>query len=254
MTKIKKPNIVLVCFSLLVISLSFYKYNYSHANKVQASILHKQDQRIKVKNPSHPPYNSIGEILIPTGIKDDSKVGTGTVIGKNTIITAKHVARDLKASKDAKNHSYFYPGVNGKKVELGKFRLKDVKNIPNHDLVLINLGKQNDKKNGKSIGEIVAPVKIKVWTKSDTQLKIVGYPVEKEDQMWKATGHYSNYGINSKYLFHNIDTTAGESGAPILNKGNEIIGIHLNGRNNKGLNSGEKIDTAVLDFINKNIK
>ena len=57
-------------------------------------------------------------------------LGTGFVVGTNTIVTNNHVAESFKNAKvlnpNAKDDAWFYPGRDGSATPFGKFKVIDV--------------------------------------------------------------------------------------------------------------------------------
>lgn len=80
---------------------------------------------------------------------------------------------------------------------------------------------------------------------------IPGYPSEKDRQQWSGTSKITD--VTAKYIHYDIDTTPGESGAPIYIPGtheapDRVVGIHVRG-GPKG-NEGIRITEAVRQELN----
>ena len=92
-------------------------------------------------------------------------LGTGFVVGTNTIVTNNHVAESFKNAKvlnpNAKDDAWFYPGRDGSATPFGKFKVIDVAFSPNADIAVVTVGKQNDRPDGPELGEILTPFVLK---------------------------------------------------------------------------------------------
>lgn len=240
MNFLRKFFVVLLLFSLIVpVSLS---------NHIEAW----SSDFYKIENSRVAPYNIIGKIQFNNG-----KYGTGFVIGKDTIVTNKHVARHLKESSGT-----FKLAINqfnrGKKM-IAEFNLVSVKMAPNiHDDVAIM--KVTPKTGKKQVGEIVRPANIKkanfmdeAWFKtSANQLHIAGYPGGKpNDTMWKSTGKITGYGFNNNRIYKaTIKSQPGASGSPLFNQKNEIVGINSSNYGEEiRLSGGFLFKDDLYDFL-----
>lgn len=111
------------------------------------------------------PFASIGRIISPASKPGYISLGTGFVVGTNTIVTNNHVAESFKNAKvlnpNAKDDAWFYPGRDGSATPFGKFKVIDVAFSPNADIAVVTVGKQNDRPDGPELGEILTPFVLK---------------------------------------------------------------------------------------------
>ncbi|MBF8807510.1 MAG: trypsin-like peptidase domain-containing protein [Enterococcus lacertideformus] len=207
------------------------------------------DERIIVMNTKEAPYNSITFIAV------DGAVGSGAVIGKNTVLTAAHVVKNIR-NNPTKDSIYVVPGRDGSSVPYSKFKIKAV-HIPQSyiekpsvdtDIAVITV----DTLDGKSIGDIVPilPYKLTNTVEVGTDLVTAGYPGDKPwGTMWTSKGNSLDQ--TKTRIYYNMDTAGGQSGSPIYNLNNEIIAVHTTGAGNK--NFGTKLNDEYYQFVSENI-
>ncbi|MDR3091703.1 MAG: trypsin-like peptidase domain-containing protein [Clostridiales bacterium] len=66
----------------------------------------------------------------------------------------------------------------------------------------------------------------------DMGVTVAGYPGDKAKYtMWKSEGTILQVGAGGEVLEHTCDTKNGQSGAPIYDKNNQVVGIHNNSPN-----------------------
>ena len=199
----------------------------SHSRQ-KRSLLDPEDRRQEVADTTEAPFASIGRIISPASKPGYISLGTGFVVGTNTIVTNNHVAESFKNAKD---DAWFYPGRDGSATPFGKFKVIDVAFSPNADIAVVTVGKQNDRPDGPELGEILTPFVLKKFESSDTHVTISGYPGEKNHTQWSHENDLftSNFtDLENPLLFYDIDTTGGQSGSPIYNAQFEVVGQRLN--------------------------
>ncbi|MEI5994493.1 Ig-like domain-containing protein [Candidatus Enterococcus mansonii] len=207
------------------------------------------DDRIQVTDTTLSPYQSTVFIAANGGL------GSGSVIGKDTVLTAAHVVNKIKDNPTA-DTNYVIPGRNGATLPFGKFKIKEI-NIhqkylshtdSNHDIAVITL----EQSNGKSIGDLVKQNRLSLTNEVTlgNAVSTMGYPGDKPwGTMWESKGQI--IGQNENIIKYDFDTKGGQSGSPVFNEQNEIIAVHTSGSTVH--NNGVKLNSEHLEFISKHI-
>ncbi|SCS40902.1 trypsin-like serine peptidase [Staphylococcus caeli] len=208
-------------------------------NKPMPRVVLPNEDRTQIQETTSGHYQSVGYINI------GNKIATGVVIDKNTVLTNKHVANGSNgnmtfapAAKDENTFPY------------GTFTEKEVKAYPgNEDIVIVHF---NENEAGQSIGDVVqtATIKDAADVTKDAPITVTGYPGDKAlATMWESKGAVLEN--NGTQFTYNASTFGGNSGSPVFNSSNEVIGIHQGGIEGES-NSAVAISGEVLNFINEN--
>lgn len=210
----------------------------------------EHDRRTRVEDFQKYPF--VGRI---TGIGS----ATGFVVGKDYIITNRHVAKN--AVKTATGYTGdFRPSQIGDKdnqLPFGKFYFKDlVLSEGSLDLAVVKVSKQNNDPNGLSIGDVVQPVELKQFDSNDRTLTLVGYPGPRPGYyQWEQTNMLSEeqaIDVNNPVIKYDIDTEAVQSGSPLLNEKGQVVAVHSVAYGS--VNGGERLTEENLKFITNAIK
>ncbi|WP_251942431.1 serine protease [Staphylococcus sp. Marseille-Q5304] len=196
------------------------------------------EDRHQITNTTSGHYQSIG--FINAG----QNIASGVVIDDNTVLTNKHAANlsDNLTFAPAAKDSATYP--------YGKFTEKDVQAYPgDSDLVLVHFNKNSK---GQSLGDVVQPASIQdasTASKGDA-MTVTGYPGDKPmATMWESKGKIiENQGTE---LTYGASTFGGNSGSPVFNSNNQLIGLHHGGVDGQ-TNNAVAMTGDVLQFINNN--
>ncbi|TYV67281.1 trypsin-like serine protease [Listeria monocytogenes] len=207
-----------------------------------------KDTRTRVTNTTAFPNSTIGQMSItfPNG---KTYVGTAWMYGNKVAVTAGHCVYSKSDGGWARTVA-FSPGKNGSSNPLGTYYATqlytDTKYVQNensnYDWGMLRFGTNVGNKTGYLGAE---------WTSSSQvgiNVTVRGYPGEKKDQLWTSNGNIT--GSGSSKTNYSIDTTGGQSGAPVYRytSGNyRSLAIHTNSYSS--YNQGERIDKSLFEII-----
>ncbi|ANZ32296.1 MULTISPECIES: trypsin-like serine peptidase [Anoxybacillaceae] len=242
-----------------------YKYNLTpettyiggkSPNEYFPQVVIGADGRTKVSNTSVTPHRQIAYIELE--FRDGWYTCTGTVIGKDKVLTNAHCVMDVTNQSGAIN-GYVYPAVNNNTYSYGVYQIVDYyitsnyvqTGDPTQDFAVLKLSTYL----GKNIGDVVGYLPLRqVSSIQGTSAKLYGYPGDKIEQynevsQWGMTGSISKE--TNELAFYQIDTYNGQSGSSLLNSSNEIIAVHRGSFSVNGTtyNGGPKMIKPVYDFI-----
>lgn len=201
----------------------------------------KAEKNLKeITDATKAPYNSVVVL----------SHGTGVVVGKNTIVTNKHIVRNKDFLKYRVNVHHTKTGKGG-----GNYDVKDVVEYPgNEDLAIVHVKEKSTE--GLKFNENVGYIKLANGAKVNERISVVGYPKGAQNQykMIESTGSIN--GINGTLMQFDAYAQPGNSGSPILNSKNELIGVLYagSGKDESEKNFGVYITPQIKAFIQKNIE
>lgn len=184
---------------------------------------------------------------------------TGTLIGKDTVLTNGHCVVDPDTHQGIRG-AYVFPGLNNNHYRYGAYEVVDYF-VTSHwintgdsaqDFAVLKLAPYY----GNNAGDVAGYLPIKQVTNIANQtIKVYGYPSDKISN----TGTYSQWGMSgsveredTSLAFYQLDTFNGQSGSALLNNANEIVGVHRGGysfTDGQTFNGGPKMIKPVYDFI-----
>ncbi|MDT0754960.1 trypsin-like serine peptidase [Mammaliicoccus sciuri] len=222
-------------------------------NNLDESIIGSDDRKI-VKDIKKNPYKSI--VFIKSYFDDYKYIGgTGFMIDDYSVLTAAHVVdnKDIKIKKIV-----VYAGYQDNKATIDTVNVIKKYTIPewintsnsNMDMALLIL----EKPLGKTIG------KLNIVDKSNINELVFtsGYPGVNDLNKGKIKpgNQYFSSGkivkITNNKLFYDLDSERGQSGSPVFNNNNEVIGIHINGfkpEDKYTFNSAVKLSSSKIELI-----
>ena len=253
---------------------SIYKSNVANKGSYDMfKIIGSTDDRTPVSeyNRYQFPYTSIGYIVTEWENKEPTR-GTGVLIGDNIVLTAGHNIYDIENNKLALA-VIFYPGrwsntgsgmqpfgyATGINYYYQEFRENvdlstTAVEAAGYDWGIIVL----DRNIGNDVGYMGVNYYDDYLDLRNKNIRITGYPaninnntnVVKYNQ-YEATGNIA--GVTNDAISYTIDTSGGQSGSPVYELNNCVIGIHNFAGNT--VNYGKRVDDLVYywcDFIIRN--
>ncbi|QCY64787.1 MULTISPECIES: trypsin-like serine peptidase [Bacillus] len=190
------------------------------------------DERSQVLNTELYPWGAVCQLIITS---DDGRksLSTGWLNGKGTVITAGHCVYSPTLKKWSKSITVI-PGRNGNGKPYGEITSENFSSVKgwienqdhNYNYGAIILPDQ--------IGDITGYFGFKVYQDSDligVKANVSGYPGEKYHTQWFMYDNITT--VDERRIYHNIDTTAGQSGSPLWidtsNNQYYVIGIQSSG-------------------------
>lgn len=203
--------------------------------------------------------NSKYQAVVPVVSRKDNITapgGTAFIVGPNTVVTNKHVT-EFALSENTQQELAVAINENGEEI------LFDIENIIefnqdehgddgiNIDLAII----QVSPKDGRNLADNIEPLQFASAEeiqniKEGDKLNYAGYPGEKFPNLLYDEKPIDS--INGNMVFLNSSATPGNSGSPMLNSENKIVGLINAQIDGKGV--GFLLNQTVLDFIKSNTK
>lgn len=213
-----------------------------------------RDDQYRINNTTVHPYRSVVHLEMRYG--NDYYVGTGTLIAPNTIITVAHNVFNQSTGKWA-DSVVATPAQNGTVAPYGRFssttyyimrgyKTEGEVTPSNYDIAIIKLN--------QNVPSSIGTLSVSTSINRGERVQIPGYPAHssaKQGYMYTSFGQIDD--LNTKLIGHLVDAEGGNSGSPILNANNQIVGVHSSGHYTSGIygdyNFGTRIDTAALGMI-----
>ncbi|EMF0115673.1 trypsin-like peptidase domain-containing protein [Enterococcus hirae] len=200
--------------------------------------------RNQITDASQIPYQSVCFIYVNNSIQ-----GSGVVIGKNAILTNRHVAAAAK-NKNPENIKIAVGRTNNSTWR-GSFCGTEIRYIPDgQDLAIVFTKPNSDNLN---VGDISTPATFieNPNTTNGTHVRVIGYPGDKPwGTMWESEGK-SIWGQQTKRIYYDASTFLGNSGSPVFNDQNQLIGIHFGAVS--GANVAVRFNSYTYNFIKNNL-
>lgn len=203
------------------------------------------DERYKVLDTTTVPYQSV--VMLRSVFSSTITYGTGVVVGKDTILTAAHNIYDVNKGIWASS-VVAYPAKSGTTEPYGAYEADDYYmfrvyqtngGAAESDIAVVKLKTALD----SSIGYLTPVTEVSVG--ESVQVPGYPYPFNRGYQMYTMFAPVTI--VESNLLAYTVDTESGQSGSPVLNSRNQIVGIHILGSTD--YNIARRITSDVLTMI-----
>ncbi len=214
-----------------------------------------RDDRVRIHDTSRFPWRAVCALRIHAR-SGEQYVGTGWLAGPRTVITAGHCLYldaiggwaervDVSPARNANDR----PFSSVVATQFQSVRGWTVEAKPDHDYGAIILPPEQAVAEAGSFGYAVyEPASLR-----GAYLNVSGYPADKPDgtQWWSAR---TTRKVDETTIWYDVDTAAGQSGAPVWRLDPEthrrlVVGIHVNGAATG--NSATRISEAVFANIER---
>lgn len=212
------------------------------------------DERTLVTDTTISPYKGIGYLQAhkPSQADNVSSRGTCSAFSKNAVLTAAHVIWDSKANAPAISYKISF-AKNDSVLPYGTITLKPTK-------VIIPEQYKNTGSASYDYAIILYNTTISNYTfgfsKAATTgdvVTVTGYPQDvstaggttKDHRQWTHSGNIIS--SSESTISYKIDTSGGQSGAPVYNASNKIVAVHHGGTSIS--NTARKLDTSLFNIM-----
>lgn len=215
------------------------------------------DDQTPVTDLHNLPYRAV--VSIETYYPSYVAVSSGVLIAPNLVLTAGH-SMYKQASREWPLAVSVRPASSKEQASpYGNYSVTDYyvlrkylsagENEPFDDMAIIRLDR-----NVEGAGYL----NVSTQVTTEEELQIVGYPVDtpsKDGTMYTSFGRLSAIEKYPNLLSYSIDAEGGQSGGPIINRANQVVGIHIVteytdiSRSEVVENHGRKIKEDTLEML-----
>ena len=173
--------------------------------------------------------SAVGRIESP----QDKGIGTGVLIGKNLLLTCDHIFSKTQV-KQAWVRFNYKTGRFPLDIDLFKLDLNFLKHSHREDFALVKI-------QGEIQQKIINPNNTSL--EREQAIRLIHHPQGKPIEI-SEEGKITQVGED--YLYHNLKTAEGSSGAAIVNRQWQLIGIH---RGNPEISRGRPVVPEIMEGI-----
>ncbi|HHW5841662.1 TPA: trypsin-like serine peptidase [Staphylococcus aureus] len=211
-------NIIIKSIAALTILTSVTGVGTTVVEGIQQTA--KAEHNVKlIKNTNVAPYNGIVSI----------GSGTGFIVGKNTIVTNKHVVAGMEIGA----HIIAHP--NGEYNNGGFYKVKKIVRFSGQeDIAILHVEDKAVHPKNRNFKDYTGILKIASEAKENEPISVIGYPNPNGNklQMYESTGKVLS--VNGNIVTSDAIIQPGSSGSPILNSKHEAIGVIYAGNKPSG--------------------
>ena len=188
------------------------------------------DDQFLVADTTIDPYRKI--VYLESFFDSGPLKGTGVMIAPNLVLTAAHNIYSVELGQwsqevvvtPAQNDGAAPYGVyQGSRVFMFKAYQNEASDaVDSYDLAVVQLS--------ESVDSQVGFLPVSGQLSEGNRIQIAGYPATTQSKigfMYAMWGDITSF--NGTLINYKIDTESGQSGSPVLNEKNEIVGIHTKG-------------------------
>ena len=188
------------------------------------------DDQFLVADTTIDPYRKI--VYLESFFDSSPLKGTGVMIAPNLVLTAAHNIYSVELGQwsqevvvtPAQNDGAAPYGVyQGSRVFMFKAYQNEASDaVDSYDLAVVQLS--------ESVDSQVGFLPVSGQLSEGNRIQIAGYPATTQSKigfMYAMWGDITSF--NGTLINYKIDTERGQSGSPVLNEKNEIVGIHTKG-------------------------
>ncbi len=222
----------------------------------------KVDGRVRVDSLTDVTHRAQG--VVNFRVRSAGKRASGTLIGKNMVLTAAHNVYDIERGEEHRALQ-FAAGFDGKEYKYGVQEVEEIyyptayaEGDDSEDYALLIL----DESIGVSTGYLGLSV-LGDAELLDKELHVTGYPGEAEDksldyQLCTMSGRTEAELVSDHFVGYYIDTSAGQSGSAVWFKGRDgndyVAAVHVRASATENYNEGVRITKSRLFQINEWIR
>lgn len=246
----KKNQILGIVFSVLAITaVCFYAWQHSHqgiGNSSSGSPL--ADNRVQITDQQDAQYQS--SVLVNSTEKQ-SEFGTGYVVGKNTVVTNKHVVQDVYDHPEKAVVRVGHKDKDGK-ADFVDFKIEKI-TLPKDETIDVAVLTLEPAEDGKTVSDYrkIAEFGDVSKVKEGSKLTVVGFSGDKEyATMWASTGDVDMKQDN--LISFKAVTAPGNSGSPMFDSDGKVVAMNNAGGDESSF--GFLLSSDILSFIQSNVE